>query len=77
MMPQLTLYTRTGCHLCEQVEDLLALHAPSCRLVDVDADETIRQTYGLRVPVLAWGETVLLEGRIEEQDLLPLLTSLP
>ena len=76
-MPQLTLYTRTGCHLCEQVEDLLALHAPSCRLVDVDADETIRQTYGLRVPVLARGETVFLEGRIEEQDLLPLLASLP
>jgi len=76
-MPQLTLYTRSGCHLCEQVEDLLAVHAPSCPLVDVDADEALRRAYGLRVPVLVRGDTVLLEGRIEEQDLLELLPSLP
>jgi len=76
-MPQLTLYTRSGCHLCEQVEDLLAVHAPFCPLVDVAADEALRQAYGLRVPVLVRGDTVLLEGRIEEQDLLELLPSLP
>lgn len=77
MTTRLTLYTRSGCHLCEQAEDLLAMTAASYQVVDVDADEAIRQAYGLRVPVLLRGETVLLEGRIEERDLLALVASLP
>ena len=48
MVSRLTLYTRAGCHLCEQIEDLVATHAASCRLVDVDADYT--DTNGNGVP---------------------------
>jgi len=77
MIPPLTLYTRAGCHLCEQAEDLLALHAPSCELVDVDANEEARGLYGLRVPVLARGGRVLLEGRIGERELIIALASSP
>lgn len=75
MTARLTLITRIGCHLCEAAEDLLAIHAPSCRLVDVDADDELREAFGLRVPVLVDGDTVLLEGRITEPDLLRLLAS--
>ncbi len=77
MNPFLILYTRAGCHLCEQAEDLLALHAPSCELIDVDADEGARGLYGLRVPVLTHGGRVLLEGRIGERELITALASLP
>ena len=76
MVSRLTLYTRAGCHLCEQIEDLVATHAASCRLVDVDADTAVRENFGLRVPVLTCGEAVLLEGRIEERELLAVLKSL-
>jgi len=70
----LTLYSRVGCHLCERAEDLLAEHAPNCQVVDVDADEDLRTRYGLRVPVLVCGETVLLEGKFAEADVLGLLS---
>jgi glutaredoxin len=65
-----TLYTRAECHLCERVEDLVAEHAPGCRLVDVDTSPNLQQVYGLRVPVLAVGDQVLLEGKIEERELI-------
>lgn len=70
MPPLLTLYTRAGCHLCEHAEDLVAVHLPGCRLVDVDGDGRLQRAYGLRVPVLVRGDEVLLEGRIEESEVL-------
>ena len=70
MSPLLTLYTRAGCHLCEYAEDLVAVHLPGCRLVDVDGDGQLLRVYGLRVPVLVRGDEVLLEGRIEESEVL-------
>ena len=70
MSPLLTLYTRAGCHLCEYAEDLVAVHLPGCRLVDVGGDGQLQRVYGLRVPVLVRGDEVLLEGRIEESEVL-------
>ena len=72
MTPILTLYTRSGCHLCEHAEDLVAVHLPGCRLVDVDGDGRLQRAYGLRVPVLVRGEEVLLEGQIEESEVVRL-----
>lgn len=63
------LYTRRGCHLCEQAEDLLLHRGTAVRLVDVDEDPAARDRYGLRVPVLEVDGVVLLEGRFEEQTL--------
>ena len=59
-----------------RVEDLLASRDVACRVVDVDADLAARESYGLRVPVLAADGAVLLEGQIEEQELLAVLKSL-
>ncbi len=72
MSPLFTLYTRAGCHLCEHAEDLVAVHLPGCRLVDVDGDDQLQRAYGLRVPVLVRGEEVLLEGQIEETEVVRL-----
>ena len=53
--PSLRLYTRTGCCLCEGLEERLRLlDLPlSLELVDVDGDPALQASYGLRVPVLA------------------------
>lgn len=48
----LVMYTRTGCHLCEQAAGLLDRVGISWRPVDVDDDVELEETYGLRVPVL-------------------------
>jgi Glutaredoxin-like domain (DUF836) len=53
----LTLYSRPGCHLCEQVEtDLrrLARRYPhQLRTVDITQDPLLFEQYGERIPVLA------------------------
>jgi hypothetical protein len=52
----LTVYSRRGCHLCE---DLLAELETWLRgrarieVIDVDSDASLRDTYGLRVPVVS------------------------
>jgi hypothetical protein len=56
-LPLLFLFTRSGCCLCEGLEEKLrALDPPPpLRCVDVDADPVLRARYGLEVPVLAVG----------------------
>ena len=64
-MPQLTLYHRVGCHLCDDMRD--ALHEfqreydfgqRGFRLqeIDIDADPDLRARYGLLIPVLCLNE---------------------
>ena len=57
-MRTLILYSRPGCHLCE---DLAAELAPLLRgratleIVDVDGSVALERRYGLRIPVLVDG----------------------
>jgi len=52
----LTLYYRSGCSLCEEMQRELfassASHDFSLEARDVDADEVWRERYGHKVPVL-------------------------
>jgi uncharacterized membrane protein len=54
-----TLYTRTDCHLCEDVKaDLAALQAQYPHQlveVDVDTDESLQEKYGNTIPVVEIG----------------------
>lgn len=56
-MRLVTLYTRRGCHLCEDAEAVLerarATVAFELRTVDVDTDPELARRYGVRVPVVA------------------------
>ena len=60
------VYVREGCHLCEQFLLELSLDlGPAVELVpvvDVDQDADLAVRFGLRVPVLEAGGTVLCEG---------------
>lgn len=52
----LTLYMTSGCHLCEQAEELLwpVLEEFSLRLeqVDIADSDELLERYGVRIPVL-------------------------
>jgi len=56
MTDAITLYTKAGCHLCEDGEWMLevALRGRSIpvRKVDITADPALSKRYSLRVPVL-------------------------
>ncbi|WP_257285482.1 glutaredoxin family protein [Endozoicomonas sp. SESOKO1] len=59
-MTQLTLYTTTGCHLCEQAEQMLNFLQKQhvCRWVakEISEDDRLVDLYGVRIPVIASAE---------------------
>lgn len=61
MSPRVTLYTRQGCHLCDDARTVLdrvcADLGESYDEVDIDADPALRDAYGEEVPV------TLVDGR--------------
>jgi hypothetical protein len=67
--PQLTLYSRNHCHLCdEMIAGLHALQAGrdfGLDVVDVDSDIRLRERYGEDVPVLMHGERELCRHALE------------
>ena len=64
MTEGLTLYSRAGCHLCEQAEEALERLGLYYARVEVTGDPDLEARYGWDVPVLARGETVLAKGVI-------------
>ncbi|MEN8215401.1 MAG: glutaredoxin family protein [Pseudomonadota bacterium] len=62
--PALTLYTRVGCHLCDEMKLQLELFQQqfyfSLNIVDIDADSYLKRRYSERVPVLAAGEREII-----------------
>ena len=60
MVVNLRLYSRTGCHLCEDMlETLMAMDIAGqfhVQIVDIDADPSIQREFALRIPVLADAE---------------------
>ena len=59
MTVQATLYTKEGCHLCEQaLADLQQLRQRlphELQLVDITTDAQVMRVYGERIPVLSVG----------------------
>jgi hypothetical protein len=49
---KLLLYTLVGCHLCEQVADMLHSMGIGCRPVEIDTDPELEEKYGIIIPVL-------------------------
>ena len=64
-MNRVTLYTRLGCHLCEEAEWVLrteqATNGFRLELVDIDRDPELVRRYGVRVPVVAVDGVELFE----------------
>jgi glutaredoxin len=64
-LPQVVLYTRRGCHLCDQAHELLAAHGISPTLVDIDAHADLRARFDTIVPVVEIDGRIRFRGRIE------------
>ncbi|MEU8077335.1 glutaredoxin family protein [Catellatospora citrea] len=68
-MTRLTLYTRPGCHLCEDAVAVLVRIGEPFEEIDISGDRELEAEYGDRIPV------IMLDGRehgywrVEEQRL--------
>jgi glutaredoxin len=65
----ITLYTRPGCHLCEEakalIESLLSEFGATLREVNIDEDEVLRQRYGTDIPVIFIGSRKAAKHRVD------------
>ncbi len=61
--PEVVVYTRVGCGLCQRAEQLVAREARRARVrhVDVDSDEELIVRFGVRVPVVTVDGTEVAE----------------
>jgi hypothetical protein len=50
--PEVILYSRPGCHLCELAARMLAVAGVRWREIDIDGDPGLAGRYGLRIPVV-------------------------
>jgi glutaredoxin len=76
-MSEVILYTRVGCHLCEDAEAVLrrlrAERPFELRLVDIDRDPELADRYGVRVPVFAVDGVEHFEYEVPADQLVTLL----
>ncbi len=73
--PEIVLYERDGCHLCEEARVLLdtMLGPDRYRRVDIDTDDDLLVAYAYRIPVVAVAGVDRLEAPITGPDVRALL----
>jgi len=66
---EVTLYTRPGCHLCEDaktaIAPLLREFGAVLREVNIDKDAVLEERYGLDIPVIFIGARKAAKHRVD------------
>lgn len=70
---EVTFYTKAGCHLCEDTQEVLEEIAEEIEYtlteIDIRTDPAIFELYRYRIPVIIINQETILEGRIDAQEL--------
>ena len=80
-MIALTLYSRPGCHLCEDMKAIVARvadgwpDAVTIEEVDISLDAGLEALYGLEIPVLLVNGRKAVKYRVTEAELRRILAS--
>jgi hypothetical protein len=76
-MITLTVYSRPGCHLCDEMKAVVRGIAATMPLqleeVDISSDPDLEAQYGLEIPVLLVNGRKAAKYRVTEQELRRLL----
>jgi glutaredoxin len=71
--PQVTFYTKAGCHLCEDaremLDDIATMTVFELTEIDIRGNLEVFAKYRYRIPVIVVDENTIIEGRIEFSDL--------
>jgi glutaredoxin len=59
------VYTRIGCHLCDDARAILEAHGLDPRLVDIDSDPSLREMFNDCVPVVEIDGKIRFRGRVD------------
>lgn len=77
---RLIVYTREGCHLCDDAIEILARYArwlPPLETVDIDSDPALRERYTTVIPVVEIDGRERFRGRVDEALLRRLIENTP
>jgi hypothetical protein len=73
LMVQLTLYSRPGCHLCDEMKAAVARVAKTAAVqveeIDISNDADLEERYGLEIPVLLVDGKKAAKYRIGDEEL--------
>ena len=66
--PEVTLYSRAGCHLCEEaktaIAPLLREFRATLREIDIEGDATLVELFGCDIPVIYIGRKKAAKHRV-------------
>jgi glutaredoxin len=68
-MARLVLYSRPGCHLCDDARIILQRIGEPFDEVDIESDDDLHKRYLERIPVVALDGEELYDFFVDEQDL--------
>jgi glutaredoxin len=79
---RLTIYSKPGCHLCDEMELLVhrvvASHSNQHTItvdeVDISTDPDLLDRYGLEIPVLLIDGKKVAKYRVSEEELMRMMT---
>lgn len=74
------VYTREGCHLCDEAVELLRSYSawlPPIREIDIDADPNLQQRFNTEVPVVEFDGKIRFKGHVSELLLRRLIEGTP
>jgi glutaredoxin len=70
---RVVLYSRPGCHLCDQARQVLVTaqedHLFELEEVDIQGDEDLEREYGIRIPVVEIDGEERFEYEVDPQEL--------
>jgi len=66
---RLVLYSRPGCHLCDDARVVLERIGEPFEEVDIESDDELLKRYLERIPVVALDGQELYDFFVDEQDL--------
>lgn len=73
----ITLYSKPGCHLCEEARALVDELAPErgfrVEEINIETDPTLFEEYRYEIPVVLMDGTEIARGKVDERALLAAL----
>jgi glutaredoxin len=80
-MVALTLYSRPGCHLCDEMKAIVdrvsraATPSPTIDVIDISTNPDLESRYGLEIPVLLVNGKKAAKYRVTEEELARILSA--
>ena len=69
MSARLVLYSRPGCHLCDDARVVLERIGEPFEEIDIESDDRLHKRYLERIPVVVLDGQELYDFFVDEQDL--------